>query len=362
MGNRRNFIKRSGLVLAATALPFPGLLFSQEKKKLGVALVGLGSYSTYQLAPALQETQYCQLRGIVTGSPEKIPRWQEKYNIPDANVYNYENMHEIANNDDIDVIYIVLPNSMHAKYSIIAANAGKHVWCEKPMAMNAKECREMISACEKNNVKLAIGYRLQHEKNNRLMMKWAETTPYGPIRELKGEAGFYSSNPGWRAVKEMGGGAMYDMGVYPLNTSRYSTGREPVAVSAKSYSTRDQLFKEVDETMDFTLEFPDGIIANCRTSFGEGMNNFEVTCRDGSYYLKPFQSYSGVKGGTSDGKVLEPFRKNQQAVQMDDDAMAIINNEPMMVPGEEGLKDIIVLEKIYESAAAEGKRLEINRS
>ena len=361
MGNRREFIKKSGIVVAATAIPFPGFLFGQNRKKLGVALVGLGSYSTYQLAPALQETEYCELRGIVTGSPEKIPRWQEKYNIPDANVYNYENMHQIANNDNIDVIYIVLPNSMHAKYSIIAANSGKHVWCEKPMAMNAAECRKMISACEKNNVKLAIGYRLQHEKNNQIMMKWAESTPYGPIEELKAAAGFYSSNPGWRAIKEMGGGAMYDMGVYPLNTSRYTTGREPVAVSAKSYTTREQLFSEVDETMEFTLEFPDGITAHCRTSFGESMNNLEVNCRSGSYYLQPFQTYSGVKGGTSDGKVLEPMRKNQQAVQMDDDALSILNNKPMMVPGEEGLKDIIVLEKIYESAAAGGKRMEIKQ-
>lgn len=359
MANRRNFIKRSGLVLAATALPFPGLLFNGGKKKLGVALVGLGSYSTHQLAPALQQTEYCELRGIVTGSPHKIPQWQEKYNIPDANVYNYENMHEIANNDDINVIYIVLPNSMHAKYSIISANSGKHVWCEKPMAMNAEECRQMIAACEKNQVKLAIGYRLQHEKNNQIMMKWAETKPYGPIQELNAAAGFYSSNPGWRAEKEMGGGAMYDMGVYPLNTSRYTTGKEPIAVSAKSFTTRNQLFKEVDETMHFTLEFPDGITAQCRTSFGEGMNNLEVTCRDGSYYLRPFQSYSGVKGGTSDGKILEPMRKNQQAVQMDDDALAILNNKPMMVPGEEGLKDMIVLEKIYESAAGGGTRLTI---
>lgn len=347
-------------MLAATALPFPGLLFSQKKRKLGVALVGLGSYSTYQLAPALQQTQYCELRGIVTGSPEKIPRWQEEYNIPNGNVYNYDNMHEVAGNEDIDVIYVVLPNSMHAKYSIIAANAGKHVWCEKPMAMNAEECRKMIQACEKNEVKLAIGYRLQHEKNNQIMMKWAETKPYGPINKLAAAAGFYSNNPGWRAEKEMGGGAMYDMGVYSLNTSRYSTGMEPVAVSAKSYTTRDQLFKEVDETMHFTLEFPDDIISNCRTSFGEGMNNLEVTCRNGSYFLQPFQSYSGVKGGTSDGKILEPFRKNQQAVQMDDDALSILNNKPMMVPGEEGLKDIIVLEKIYESAAKGGQRLEID--
>ncbi|WP_029034453.1 Gfo/Idh/MocA family protein [Salinimicrobium terrae] len=362
MNNRRTFIKKSGLLLTALSLPIPNLLFAGGKKKLGVALVGLGGYSSNQLAPALQLTEYCELRGIVTGSPEKIPQWQEKYGIPDANVYNYDNMHEIANNDDIEVIYIVLPNSMHAKYSIIAANAGKHVWCEKPMAMNAEECREMIAACEKNKVRLAIGYRLQHEKNNRIMMKWAETHPYGPIQELTAEAGFFSQNPGWRAVEEMGGGAMYDMGVYPLNTSRYTTGMEPIAVSAKSSTSRPELFKEVDETMDFTLEFPDGITAHCRTSFGEGMNILDVTCRNGSYYLQPFQTYSGVKGRTSDGKFLEPMRKNQQAVQMDDDALAIMQHEPFIAPGEDGLKDIIVLEKIYESAAQGGKKLKIEYS
>jgi glucose-fructose oxidoreductase len=248
---------------------------------------------------------------------------------------------------------------MHAKYSIIAANAGKHVWCEKPMALNAKECRQMISACDKNKVKLAIGYRLQHEKNNQRMMKWAETKPYGSIQQLSAEAGFFSRNPGWRAVKEMGGGAMYDMGVYPLNTSRYSVGMEPIAVSAQSHTTRKQLFHEVDETMEFTLEFPNGITADCRTSFHDGMNRLDVKCENGSYYLDPFQTYSGVKGGTSDGKTLKPFGKNQQAVQMDDDALAILNNKPVMVPGEEGLKDIIVLEKIYESAASNGKNLKI---
>lgn len=359
MENRRNFIKKSGLFLAATTLPFPGFLFRNQKRKLGVALVGLGSYSTNQLAPALQETDYCELKGIVTGSPEKIPRWQEKYGIADENVYNYQNMHQIANNDDIDVIYIVLPNSMHAEYSIIAANAGKHVWCEKPMALNVKECEQMIAACEKNNVKLSIGYRLQHEKNNRIMMKWAESKPYGPMEKVRAAAGFHNGNPGWRTEKEMGGGAMYDMGVYPLNTSRYTIGKEPIAVSAKQSSKRKELFREVDEIMDFTLEFPDGIVAECHTSFNEGMNYLEVDCENGSYYLKPFQSYSGVKGGTSDGKVLNPMGKKQQAVQMDDDALAIIKNEPMMVPGEEGLKDIAVLEKIYESAANGGQRLEI---
>ncbi|GHA48426.1 glucose-fructose oxidoreductase [Salinimicrobium marinum] len=355
MDNRRTFIKKSGLFLAATTLPLPNFLL--EKKKLGVALVGLGYYSTQLLAPALQETEFCELRGIVTGSPEKIPEWQKKYGFKDANVYNYENMHQIADNEDIDVVYIVLPNALHAEYAIKAANAGKHVWCEKPMATTAKECREIISACEKNKVKLSIGYRMQHEKNTQTIMKWAETKPCGKIRELEAAAGFNGSDLGWRLDKELGGGAMYDMGVYSLNAARYSTGMEPIAVTATHSTRRPELFEEVDETTNFTLEFPDGIIANCSTSFGQNLNNLEINCENGWYYLRPFQSYSGVKGKASDGTVLEPFGKNQQAVQMDDDALAIIKDKPVLVPGEEGLRDIVILEKIYESAANAGKRL-----
>lgn len=357
MNKRRIFIKRSGLFLAATALPFPNFLINGKQKKLGVALVGLGNYSTNQLAPALQQTQYCELKGIVTGSPEKIPQWQEKYNIKDQNVYNYENMHEVANNSEIDVIYIVLPNSMHAKYSIIAANAGKHVWCEKPMATTAKECREMIDACEKNNVKLSIGYRMQHEKNTRQIMEWAKTKPFGEITAVEARAGFNGPVPQWKKEKSMGGGAMFDMGVYPLNATRYSTNMEPVAVSA----THPEMINNVDETTTFTLRFPNDLTADCKTSFAESMNRLEVTCEEGKYYLEPFQSYSGVKGRASDGTILEPFGKNQQAVQMDDDALAILEDKPVMVPGEDGMKDIIVVEKIFESADNNGEWLEIER-
>lgn len=358
MNSRRTFIKKSGLFLAATTLPSCRYFFGRQDRKLGVALVGLGYYSTDLLAPALQETQNCELKGIVTGSPEKIPRWQSKYNIPDGNVYNYENMDDIANNDKIDVVYIVLPTGLHAQYAIKAANAGKHVWCEKPMARTAAECRAIIDACEKNNVKLSIGYRMQHEKNTQTLMKWAETRPFGNIEDLEAAAGYNGAtiNP-WKLKKEMGGGAMYDMGVYPLNATRYTTGMEPIAVSAKHTTNRPSVFTEVDETTIFDLEFPGGIMASCRTSFGESLNNLEVNCENGWYYLRPFQAYSGVRGEASDGTILEPFRKNQQAVQMDNDARAIINDEAVRVPGEEGMKDIAILEKIYESAANNGERI-----
>lgn len=361
MANRRTFIKNSllgtvGLITSSSTCSNPQLSTTHKKDKLGVALVGLGYYSRDLLAPALQETQHCYLAGIVTGTPSKIPIWQEKYNIPDKNVYNYQNMDGIANNPDIDVIYIVLPTGMHAEYAIKAANTGKHVWCEKPMARTAAECQQIIDACNKNKVKLSIGYRMQHEPNTQTVMRFAKEKPYGAIQQLVAEAGYREGRSNhWKQNKEMGGGAMYDMGVYPLNAVRYSTGEEPIRViSARHTTTRPEIYHEVDETTHFKLEFPSGAIADCMTSFGQSVNRLEVTCAKGSYYLQPFQAYNGVQGKTSDGILLNKPIANQQAKQMDDDALSIMQNRPVMVPGEDGLKDIRIVEAIYKAAKTGG--------
>jgi glucose-fructose oxidoreductase len=349
---RRTFLHTAGMATASLFLPR-----LKKQKSLGVALVGLGYYSTDLLAPALQLTNHCHLAGIVTGSPWKIPVWQKEYGIKDVNVYNYETMARIADNDDIDVIYIVLPTGLHSTFAVKAAETGKHVWCEKPMARTASECQDIINACSRNKVKLSIGYRMQHEPNTRRIMEWARSRPYGKILDVKAEAGYYEGRTDhWKLVKEMGGGAMYDMGVYPLNAARYAVGEEPVAVTAHHSSRRPEIYTEVDETTAFTLEFPSGAVASCRTSFGEGMNRMDVKCEKGSYFLDPFQAYSGVRGKASDGVLLNARIRNQQSRQMDDDSLAIMNNQDVLVPGEEGLKDIRIVEAIYK-AAGSGQRV-----
>ena len=361
MTNRRSFIKKSGILMAASTFSIPQFMVPENEKKLGVALVGLGYYSRDLLAPALQLTKHCELRGIVTGSPEKIPVWQSKYGISDQNVYNYDTMHEIADNDDIDVIYIVLPNTLHKKYTIIAAEAGKHVWCEKPMATTVKDCEEMIKACDKNKVQLTIGYRMQHEPVTQGIIAMASSKPFGNIRELRAEAGFFNGGGNgthWKQHKELGGGAMFDMGVYPLNAVRYATGLEPISVSARMENSRPDLFK-VDETTYFELEFPNGIRAACKTSFAENLNHLKVDCKEGWYELKPFQSYSGVSGRAVNGDMYQAFKGNQQARQMDDDAIAILTHKPALVPGEEGLKDIKVVEAIFESSQKGAQRINL---
>ncbi|NGP75088.1 Gfo/Idh/MocA family oxidoreductase [Balneolaceae bacterium YR4-1] len=360
--SRKDFIRKAGLVFGGTGLVtsgFPSLLLSSSKSKtsngsngkLGVALVGLGGYATGQLAPALQQTEHCELRGIVTGSPWKIPVWQDKYGIPDGNVYNYQTMSEIANNDDIDVIYIVLPPSMHAEYSIKAAETGKHVWCEKPMAMNEQECRSMIEAADNNGVQLTVGYRMQHEPNTQTIIRYGENETYGTVQSVRAGAG-YNGRPGpdsWRDDAEMGGGALYDMGVYAINGARYATGLEPIAVRGRQWSER-AVYSEVDEFTEFELRFPEGVTATGETSFGKSVNYLDVECTDGWYRLSPMQSYSGVQGETSDGTQLRPCGCNQQALQMDDDALAIKEGKAPIVPGEEGLRDIRIVRAIMESS------------
>lgn len=359
--NRRSIIKTGAFGFAAGSSGI-ALAVNQPKRKLGVALVGLGHYSRDLLAPALQLTSHCELRGIVTGSPEKIPIWQKKYSIKDEHVYNYENMAKVADDPAIDVIYVVVPPFLHKKYSIIGANAGKHVWCEKPMAMTANECQEIMQACNKNKVHLTIGYRLHHEPNTQTVMKFAETQPYGKIQTVVSQAGYAGSGGPqsyWRMNRDKGGGALYDMGVYPINAARYSTGLEPIAVrDAKLIRHRPELFINADETAQFTLEFPGGITVNCETSVGKNMNQLVINAEKGWYRLQPMQSYNGVKGETSDGKKLDKTIANQQAAQMDNDSLAIINNTNVRVPGSQGLNDIKIVEAVL-TAAKTKKRTEI---
>lgn len=361
MIQRRKFIKQAAFgaaAVTAAAAGFPHILIRKKKERLGVALVGLGYYSTDLLAPALQLTKNCYLAGIVTGSQEKAERWKKQHNLPDKNIYNYQNFDKIADNPDIDVVYVVLPPFMHKEFTQRAANAGKHVWCEKPMAMTAAECEAMIKACADNKVKLAIGYRMQHEPNTQEIIGYRKNQTFGKIKLVTAAAGYFDPRTDhWKQDRSKGGGAMFDMGVYPLNAVRYVTGEEPIAVLAQEKTTRPEIYTKADETTIFQLEFPSGALAMCTTSLGMNMNYLYATAEQGFYKLEPFQSYSGIQGESSKGK-LNLKIPNQQAKQMDDDALAIMNNTALIVPGEEGWRDIRVVEAIHLSAT-EGRRVVI---
>jgi predicted dehydrogenase len=370
---RRQFIYHTSRSLGAVALAANALsAFSscgpgsepereQEKAsqkaqgKLGIALVGLGGYSTGQLAPALQETKHCYLAGIVTGTPAKAEKWKSQYNIPDKNIYNYQTFDSIKDNPDIDIVYVVLPNALHAEYVIRAAKAGKHVICEKPMAVTVEDCDRMIEACKQAGKMLSIGYRLHFEPHNLEMMRLGKEKVFGNIKSLKAENGF-SGPSGWRLNKKLaGGGPLMDMGIYCVQGVRYTTGMEPIAVRAQEGPKTDkETFREVEQSINWQLEFPGNIIADCKTSYAEGMSHLRAEAEKGWFELQPAFGYGGIDGKTSKGDMNLP-NVNQQARQMDDFAEAIKNKRSTPVPGEMGRQDVKILLAIYK-AAASGKR------
>ena len=369
--SRRDFLRHASLGLGGIFLGTSGLAGSlsglealnlgpasleawQAGKQLNVALVGLGKYSTGQLAPALQETKLCRLAGIVTGSPEKVPQWKAKYNIPDKNVYDYKSFDRIADNPDIDIVYIVLPIAMHAEYTIRALQAGKHVICEKPMAMNADECRRMIEAAKKANKKFSIGYRLHFEPHHHEMMRLGQKEVYGPIKRLVADNGYvFSNDTPWRVSKKLaGGGPLVDLGIYCVQGVVYTKGQIPASVTAKfaPKPTPNTYFKEVEAGVDWQFQFADGSVADCRTSYAQNLpNRLQVEAANGKFGLEPSYGYGGIKGTTSKGP-MNIQNVNQQARQMDDFADCILNNKPTRVPGEMGLRDVQLMAAIYRAA------------
>lgn len=377
--SRRNFLKSaiqksSSLVLAGT-IP-AGLAYCSSDKtkektatgipaaskngKLGIALAGIGRYSRGQLAPALQETGHCYLAGIITGTPEKEEVWAAKYDIPQKNIYNYGNISEVANNTDIDIVYIVLPNAMHAEYAIKAAEAGKHVICEKPLTTHAENAQKIIDACKANNVKLSVGYRLHFEPHNLEMMRIGQKQVYGQVKKLEAGFGFNAGNPYvWRKDKFMaGGGPLLDLGIYCLQGVIYTMGAMPQTVKASHKQMQSRAFHDVEAETEWTFTFPSGATAKCYTSYIRPMSYLKAETEQGIIKLEPAFYYGGIKGKTPDGH-MDMQNVNQQARQMDDFALHIKNNTATPVPGEMGMRDIELIEAIYESARNKGKEIAV---
>ncbi|MFY0650698.1 MAG: Gfo/Idh/MocA family oxidoreductase [Cyclobacteriaceae bacterium] len=361
--NRRKFIKDSSKVAAAGLLLPSSNLFanfsSQKKEKLGFALVGLGNYSTGQLGPALKEAKNCYLSGIVTGTPSKIAKWSNEYSIPEKNVYNYENFDAIVDNDDIDVVYVVLPNDMHAEYTIRALEAGKHVICEKPMALNATEGRQMIDAAKKAKRKLAIGYRMHYDPYFIEVKRLGQEKILGSVNYLECTLAYYS-NPkkgSWKLRKDMGGGSLYNLGVYPIQCARHTKGAEPIYLTAMGTTQRKELFKEVYESFSWQMEFADGALSNCYSSSSARTNRMFAGCSNGFIELDPATSYTGQRGRSSEGEFDYP-QVFQQRLQIEDFARCVMEDEESIVSGEDGLKDMFIIDAIHKSIAS-GDRAKI---
>lgn len=370
MDSRRDFLQKLSLGMSITALSgLPAVAHdinpgTRADKQLRVALMGLGGYANI-VAKGMKDCKIAKLTGIITGTPSKVAVWKEKYGIEDKNVYNYENMHEIKNNPDIDLVYVITPNSLHHKHVLQVAAAGKHVICEKPVADNAKQAREMIAACEKAGVKFYIGYRLHFEPHTKELIRMREAGEFGKVMHVNNYAGFKIGDPKqWRLKKALaGGGAMMDVGVYSLNGARYCTGEEPIWVTAQESKTDPVKFAEVDETITFQLGFPSGIIANCGCTYNfNRVEGLKLMGEKGWAEMSPAFGYGPIRGNTHLGPINQPD-VTHQAYQMDGIAECILNNKPdPNVSGHEGLKDMIVVDAIYESIRKDGKKIFINKS
>ncbi len=368
MNSRRNFLQTlAASVMAFPLIPAEACTLNEEKHSttydgppLRVAIMGLGSYGT-RVAEAMQACKRARLTGIISGTPAKITAWKEKYNIPDKNCYNYENFDRIKDNPDIDVVYVITPNALHHDQVIRVAKAGKHVICEKPMAVNAKEGQEMVDACKKANVKLLVGYRMHFEPKTLEIIRMRKDGELGKILFFQGLTGFRIGDPTqWRLNKALaGGGAMMDIGIYSINGARYMVGEEPVWITAQETKTNPQKFKEgVDETIQFQLGFPSGAVASCLSTYNmNNLDRFFLNGEKGFGELLPSTGYGPIKGRTNKGELTQPH-VTHQTVQMDEMAAIIMDGAQPIVPvdGEEGVRDMKIIDGIYE-AARTGKKV-----
>jgi len=372
MNSRRDFIQK--VAASALALPFfsrfteataspstytgPGY----DGPTLRVAIMGLGSYGT-RVAEAMQACKQAKLVGVISGTPSKIKDWQAKYSIPEKNCYNYENFDQIKNNPDIDAVYVITPNALHHDQVIRVAKAGKHVICEKPMAINAQEGQEMVDACKKANVKLLVGYRMHFEPKTLEIIRMRKAGEFGKILFFQGLSGFRIGDPSqWRLNKKLaGGGSMMDIGIYSINGARYMVGEDPVWVTAQETKTDPQKFKPgVDETIQFELGFPGGAVASCLSTYSmNNLDRFFLNGEKGFAELQPSTGYGPIQGRTNQGELTQPHMTHQ-TVQMDEmSAIILQGKKPVVaVDGEEGVKDLKIIDAIYQ-ATATGKKVSL---
>lgn len=370
MNSRRDFLQK--IAASAMTLSFVPAFGKENLEQpvevpydgpmLRVAIMGLGSYGT-RVANAMQDCKMAKLVGVISGTPSKVKDWQSKYNIPEKNCYNYENFDKIKDNPDIDAVYVVTPNSLHAPQAIRVAKAGKHVICEKPMALNAKEGQSMVDACKKANVKLLIGYRMHFEANTLEIIKMRKAGDFGRTLFFQGLSGFKIGDPTqWRLNKELaGGGAMMDIGIYSVNGARYMLGEEPLWVTAQESKTDPVKFKEgVDETIIFQMGFPSGALASCLSTYAmSNLDRFFLNGDKGFAEMLPSTGYGPIKGRTHKGELTNPHITHQ-TVQMDEMAAIILQGKQPVVPvdGEEGVKDMKIIDAIF-LAAKTGKKVEL---
>ncbi len=365
--SRRGFTKLCGL--AAAALLAPSSLRAQTPdRRIGYCVVGLGRISVDHFMPGLLHSRYSRVTGLVSGSPQKARKLAAQYGVPVSSIYTYEQYDRMRDNAAIDAVYIGLPNSMHAEYTIRAAKAGKHVLCEKPMSTTVADAQGMIAACDAAGKKLMIAYRCQLDPVHLRALSLVRSGAIGQVEAFESANGFNIGPGEWRLNRQLaGGGPLLDMGIYSLNAARFFTGEEPSVLSAySSVIDHDGRFDTVEENMGWTMKFPSGIVASCNTSYGASMDGyFKVHGSKGVIELSPAFSYDGIRmkaqvtkagGGPGHDEVdmPTPIRDPQQFTnEADYLADCILHDKAVKVSGQEGLRDMEFMSQIYRAAGAQ---------
>ena len=360
--SRRGFTGMAGLAAAGAMLP-RGLQGQSASKPVGYCVVGLGRISVDHFMPGVLQSRHSKITGLVTGHvDEKARPLAAKYGIPESSIYTYEQYDRMRDNPAIDAVYIGLPNSQHAEFTIRAAKAGKHVLCEKPMATSIADSQAMIAACSAANKKLMIAYRCQLEPVNLHAIDLIRSGAIGQVQAIESAHGFNIPAGEWRLNRKLaGGGPLMDVGIYSLNASRYLTGEEPQVLSAySSVIDKDGRFTEVEENVGWTMRFPSGIVASCNTTYGADMDGYvRVHGSKGMLELFPAFGYEGIhlSGFTGEGTgkksidMPEPIKDPQQFTnQADYFADCIRNDKPVKMDGAEGLRDMELMAQVYRSA------------
>ncbi len=360
--DRRQFNRLSALSLAALAARSTPLLAqtgTQTGKPVGYALIGLGTISDI-FGRACLKSKGAKVTALVTGHGDtKGKEWAARYGVPESSIYSYETFDKLRENKDVDAVYVGLPNSMHREFTVRAAAAGKHVLCEKPMAISSAECREMIAACKAANVRLMIAYRCHFDPCHLEAERVIQAGLIGEIQAFEGSFGFDATKGVWRLDPKLaGGGPIMDVGIYPLNSMRFFSREDPTAFTAVT-ATRDHgsgKFAGMEESMDWTMEFPSGIIASLGTTYGAGMPGIlRIHGTRGTLELAPAFDYTGIHlRGFGSAKDVKAASSDDQTAhfQLEAEYFAhcVRTGETPSVAGEEGLKDLLAIEAIYRAA------------
>ncbi len=335
-------------------------------KPVGYAVIGLGGFAQRAILPGFKHSKKGKLVALVSGDQLKAKRLARKFGA--GATYTYDELPACLSDPRVEAVYIATNNGSHARYAIQAANAGKHVLSEKPMANSVEECRQMLAACRASDVRLMIAYRKYFEPSSLELKKLYTSGKLGRLKYIHSAFGIFLppvlKRGAWHLDPKLsGGGSLPDVGVYCVNTIRWLVGEEPSAVSAYQWAADPKRFSEVDENVAFRLNFPSGIVAQCTSSFQAAESSFlQVNGEKGWACLSPAYQYDLERRlfGEIAGRRIEKKFKVIDELSLEIDALAdaVRRRREPEPNGVEGMRDMVVMEAIYQSAR-EGRTVSV---